>query len=194
MAFGFLTREPRADATETTAVLEARIDQLSRDVALLREQLPDRPAAAHPVIAPDRFVAALSFEASEDFLGSNWHDPEFSGAGPGSWRWSGPGRLSSLLLLLDRQVNLRLTLDGVQFADGVAPILGLFIDGHGHGRQRIAGRTAAFEIPKRNDPSAMTEIGFLTGNTIQPVNADGRRTDDRWLGFQFREIAVAPVL
>ncbi|RMF40561.1 MAG: hypothetical protein D6754_02885, partial [Alphaproteobacteria bacterium] len=120
------------------AVLEEQLGQMAREITLLRMinpwTAPQQAGGGHGA------ARTLDIAGGSAFHGTNWY-PLDRGDASGR-RWSGPGRLSSIFVAVDRSVLLEGRLEGTEFAPGVQPSLTIFVDGVERLTARVEGGTA----------------------------------------------------
>lgn len=163
-----------------------KLDAILSELQYLREVVNQnlRDSVQEPNLARTR-SHTLVLTAESAFEGQNWYWPETGGKS--TWRWSGPGRLSTIMLPIARDQILRCALHVMDFAQGVDDDLTVFVDGR-PARVSRNGMRFEFDIEKSLIDRRATEIGFLTNATQKP-SGDG---DSRWLGFCFKTLEVYP--
>jgi len=160
------------------------------DVDLIKEKFSVQGLMLLHPLEKERLVSACVVTADMPYRGYNWYPPESDGRH--HWRWSGPGRLSTVLLPLNRKAPLRLEISQVNFhrSQAVRPELRGFVDGSEVPVEANAGHTKfSLPIAPSMEQKYFTEVGFLTSDT-----ATASEQDPRWIGFSFASMVVEPAL
>ncbi|MFN4057752.1 MAG: hypothetical protein ACK4HW_06165 [Roseinatronobacter sp.] len=136
-----------------------------------------------------------SLPLDESLIGIGWHQPETNGQS--TWRWSGPGLRSTLLIPRFLDGRIRMTLEFNMIKEGVLPESGgISFAGKpiGYSIQFNKGSTTQGRIETEldlNQPGKdMLPLEFHLNGTFSPAELLGK-SDKRLLGISLRRISFA---
>lgn len=141
----------------------------------------------------------LEIQMGGFFSGTNWHFCEYDETIKSSFRWTGPGEISSINLFIDREVPLALEISISRgMTSEILNNLQLFIDQSPllhEIKPSSCGYIIYSVIPPAQKHRKVSVLRLFHGSPLQsPKDIDANSNDDRVLGILVYSVRIYPIL
>ena len=147
---------------------------------------------------PKRETIRLSL--AEAMEGDGWHRREASAIDGSTFRWTGPGEVSTIDLPLKQSNDLRVTLCVINVLDErIIDEMAVFVNGHPIEMTGIPsdvpGRVFQGEVPQEvvESNAAFTRLSITVPFTVRPCDCESHSDDTRSVGLAVNWIDLSPI-